>query len=203
MSDNDELEDRHKWRSCGCCHVQTAMVVAVVMMFLLSINGFYATSSTTYYLSAVVGALWFISGVSASVAVKKIKPSLLIVTIIITSIFVLLYAFQAIGVLVGVVSYSLGARDTGFGYLLWILLVTSLAFELLTIWFLLVSVKCHRYLKEKLTFLNSNPIDVYVVIHQNQEASQRPDKCLDTPPSYSSLGPEDQSDKKPLLNDEI
>lgn len=126
------------------------MLVAAIIMICISIPAFIF-SWTSFFTSLLCGLLWIASGVSAIVAIRKVRQDLLLVTVVILSITLLLNVIQIILVLVVTIS-------NGILFVITIVvLVLAAIFTFLNIWFLVITVKCRKYLAAKQSFLCSNP----------------------------------------------
>lgn len=148
-------EANAQWRDC-CCHVRQSVLVAAGFMIdegiLMALD---ALDITVLYL---MGALsWLLSGIFAIIAVLKVYPYLLIGTVIsvcfslgaTTDVIIRLIASRK-QIASDANSKDSHIRISAIMILPWAIHLISLAFD---IWYLLVAVKCRRYLLAQRFFI--------------------------------------------------
>lgn len=180
MGNAAKSENEKKWRSCGCCHAQTAMSIVAIMMILLSILALFFSSEFSF---VFVGTLYLASGISAIIAVCKINWKFLVATMVIIGVFLILFAFQVFALLIEMLIQS-------FTFIPWVALGVNLALVFLHTWFFCVALKCFQFLKNRTAHLNANVIDAVTL----RELPHQPKKLIDASSSPFSLHSEEKSD---------
>lgn len=171
MQVNQQIEKNpdfsREWRDC-CCHVRLSMLVAAgIMIFFSMANIFLALFSS--YLNFADVILWLVCGIFAILAVRKINPSFLVVTIVIVSIIMVFKMAVIIFTIIQWIQLSKMIRNEHSDETVpfvaqWMIsmIILILLFMALDVWFLIVSLKCRRYLIVKREYLatcrGSDPI---------------------------------------------
>lgn len=165
---------RRQSRDC-CCHVRQSMLVAAGFMIAGSVFALFAASINNYWY--FVGAiLWFTAGFCAILAVKRQQPILLVVTIVVISVLLIV----KIGAMIALIALrskitndQLRNVQSQFDEIMISASVTFLFGLAFDIWFLVVSVKCRRYLMEQERTVSatnhnslSSPVQTIFVLRQ-------------------------------------